>query len=79
MSEQNGGLGRRSEAAYAASRAVVVKQNVGQSRRVRRNNLRVGRLEARAPKKLEAKLPASVGKGPVVVIDGLTGCDGEAA
>ncbi len=49
MSEANSGLGRRGERALAESRRIVVKQTVGQSRRVRRNNLREGRIANRPP------------------------------
>lgn len=40
--------GRRFNADYAASRAVVVAATKGQCRHTRRNNLRVARLENRA-------------------------------
>lgn len=49
MSEPNSGLGRRGEAVADAARVRIVKASAGQSRRTRRNNLRLARLENRAP------------------------------
>lgn len=49
MSERNPGLGRRGEALKETARIVVVKASVGQSRKTRRNNLRLARIEARVP------------------------------
>ncbi len=45
----NSGLGRRGEALAEAGRIRIVEAGSKQNRHVRRNNLRVARIEARVP------------------------------
>jgi hypothetical protein len=54
--------GRRTAAAEDAARNRIVKQTIGQNRRVRRNNLRIDRLQRRAEKRAEEQAADAVAK-----------------